>query len=143
MMKREKATLRRAKALLLRKAGMTYEQIGEMMGCTRQNAHQLVTKALQEIRIKGEQDAEEIKLLELERLDTFFMGLWQNAKKGNVQALDRALKIMERRAKLLGLDAPSKIAPTSPDGEAPYKGMTERELDQRIAELQAKLGEDA
>ncbi len=31
-------------------------------------------------------------------------------------AIDRLLKIQERRSKLLGLDKPTKIAPTNPDG---------------------------
>ena len=32
-------------------------------------------------------------------------------------AIDRMLRIMDRRAKLLGLDMPTKVAPTTPDGE--------------------------
>lgn len=35
-------------------------------------------------------------------------------------AVDRAIKLMERRARLLGLDAPTKVAPTTPDGDKPY-----------------------
>lgn len=35
-------------------------------------------------------------------------------------AIDRAIKLMERRARLLGLDAPTKMAPTTPDGDKPY-----------------------
>ena len=35
-------------------------------------------------------------------------------------AIDRAIKLMERRARLLGLDAPTKMAPTNPEGDKPY-----------------------
>jgi hypothetical protein len=38
-----------------------------------------------------------------------------------LQAMDRILKIMERRAKLLGLDMPTKIAPTDPSGEKAFE----------------------
>ena len=38
------------------------------------------------------------------------------------------LQCGERRAKLLGLDAPQKIAPTDPSGENPYAGATFEEL---------------
>ena len=38
-----------------------------------------------------------------------------------LQAMDRILKIMERRAKLLGLDMPTKIAPTDPSGEKSFE----------------------
>ncbi|MFW6344772.1 MAG: hypothetical protein ACOC0M_00350, partial [Halomonas sp.] len=79
---------------------------------------------------------------ELDRLDRLLLGLWPKATAGSVAHVDRAIKVMERRAKLTGLDAPTKIAPTDPDGETPYRGMTEEELDQRIQELQAKLGKE-
>jgi hypothetical protein len=106
-------------------------------------AHKAVTKAMADLQAQQEEAAEQVRAMELDRLDQIMFQHFTQALKGDTAATDRVLKIMERRAKLLGLDAPSKIAPTSPDGEAPYKGMTERELDQRIAELQAKLGEDA
>ncbi len=35
-------------------------------------------------------------------------------------AIERLISIMERRAKLLGLDMPVKIAPTNPEGDKPY-----------------------
>ena len=37
-----------------------------------------------------------------------------------LSAIDRVLKIMERRAKLLGLDAPAKTALTNPSGDKPW-----------------------
>ena len=38
------------------------------------------------------------------------LGVWKQAKDGHLGAIDRVLKIQERRAKLLGLDAPSKVS---------------------------------
>jgi hypothetical protein len=35
--------------------------------------------------------------------------------------IDRVLKILERRARLYGLDAPTKIAPTRPDGQTVWQ----------------------
>jgi hypothetical protein len=35
--------------------------------------------------------------------------VWTKALNGDVRAVDSVLRIMERRAKLLGLDAPTKI----------------------------------
>lgn len=34
-------------------------------------------------------------------------------------AIDRLLKIQERRSRLLGLDKPTKVAPTNPEGDKP------------------------
>lgn len=38
--------------------------------------------------------------------------LWPRVLKGDYLAMDRAIKLMERRAKLLGLDAPTKSEAT-------------------------------
>src|SRR5690606_2857207 len=35
------------------------------------------------------------------------------------------LNIVERRCKLLGLDATTKVAPTNPEGDKPYQSMSE------------------
>lgn len=59
---------------------------------------------------------------------------------GDPRYLSVLLGIQDRRAKLLGMDAPQKVAPTSPDGKEPYKGMTDAEINARIKELAGKLG---
>jgi hypothetical protein len=50
--------------------------------------------------------AEELRSMELERLRSLQVSLWSRAKEGDLGAVDRILKIMERRAKLTGLDSP-------------------------------------
>ena len=44
----------------------------------------------------------------MERLDGLLLALAGPIKAGHLGAIDRALHIMERRARLLGLDAPTK-----------------------------------
>lgn len=46
---------------------------------------------------------------------------------GNPAFLAGVQWCIDRRIKLLGLDAPLKIAPTNPDGDRPWDGMTEEE----------------
>ena len=46
--------------------------------------------------------ADEVRRLELERLDQLQLGLWLKACKGDVSAVLGVLRIMQRRAKLLG-----------------------------------------
>lgn len=58
---------------------------------------------------------------------------------GDPRLLQIALNAGEARRKILGLDAPTKVAPTDPTGEKPYQAMGDDELTRRIAELQAKL----
>ena len=62
---------------------------------------------------------------------------------GDPRYMSVLLGIQDRRAKILGTDAPTKVAPTTPDGKDPYKPMTDAELDARIRELSNKLGPEA
>ena len=57
--------------------------------------------------------SEELRQLELERLDLLTRGLEPMASVGNPGAVNAYLRVMERRAKLLGLDAPVKTDVTT------------------------------
>lgn len=103
-----------AQALALRRQGFAFWRIGETMNISTPYAERLVKKALREI-IKPE--AEALLKLELDRLDTLFQPAFQAATYAdpetgvmvfNKEATEVCLKIMERRAKFLGLDAPVK-----------------------------------
>jgi hypothetical protein len=132
----------------LRQQGLTFRQIGQQMGTTPQRAHQRVTRALAR-RLQEPPDAH--RHLELERLDH----MWQEAlavlrrphvfaqngkivydKEGEplsddapvLNAIDRLLRIQERRARLLGLDAPttSKLTVISEDAvDAEIRRLTD------------------
>lgn len=88
-------------ALELRKQGWSYTQIGQQLGITSRRAARLVHQALS--RWVGE-IAEDVRLLELQRLDALLAAYWEPALKGDGTAADRVLRIMEQRAKLLGLN---------------------------------------
>jgi hypothetical protein len=122
------AAERDAKALELRKDGLTYTQIAERLGISRSTAHKHVTRGLHRTR---QEPADELRRLEAERLNQ----LWAEAmavlrrrhvlvQSGKVvkdddgqpitddgpllQATTTLLRVMERRARLLGLDAPAR-----------------------------------
>jgi hypothetical protein len=116
-----RAEQQRLQALQLRQAGATYTQIGQELGCTRQHAFYLVSTALARIKSRTEETAEQMLALDLGRLDAMLLGIYRTALSGNLFAIDRVLKILERRARLAGLDAPSKVAPTTPDGQAAWQ----------------------
>ncbi len=96
-------------ALELRRAGHGYQEIANRLGCSLSTAHGYIKEAMAEARVQIDADAAELKAEEYSRLDGMLAALWDAAKLGDLQAIDRVLKIMERRAKLLGLDAPTKI----------------------------------
>lgn len=94
------------RALELRREGYSYREIAKAMGGTPSLAHKRVSKAMERQLVRVADLAEQVKALELDRLDAMFRGVWKQASDGGLLAIDRALRIMERRAKLLGLDAP-------------------------------------
>ena len=131
---------RRRKAVELRRAGASYRQIGQQLDMAKSSVHKTVNVALDELKRDQDDQARLLQVQESDRLDRLQFNLWTRAVGGDVTAIQTVLKIMERRARLLGLDAPTKVAPTSPDGNRPYHdgAMTDDELDARIAELEMK-----
>jgi len=106
--KRDARAAARAKqqreALELRLTGMSHPAIAAKMKLSgKTQSWKLVNSAIEEIK---REPAEAVLRLELERLDVMLLGLWTKAKAGDGQAVDRALRIMDRRAAYLGLDAP-------------------------------------
>lgn len=107
----------REQALDLRCAGLSYQRIGEKMGISTARAHQLVSNAMDQTRQAITAGADELRAAEVARLDGMLEKLWIKAKRGEVAAVDRVLKIGERRAKLLGIEAPVRIETTGKDGK--------------------------
>lgn len=106
---------KRAEALEYRKQGYSYAQIAEAMDVSRTHAFQLVDAAIKEIvREPGEM----VQDLELARLDDLTVAVMKSALAGDVMALDRVLKIAERRAAMLGIDAPTRSELTGKGGGA-------------------------
>lgn len=97
---------KRAKALKLRAAGHTFEQIAKMVGYSdRGRAYHEMQIAIADIT---KEPAAEVIEYEKMRLDALLLGIWPQATGGDLRAIDRVLKIMERRSSLLGLDAPKR-----------------------------------
>lgn len=107
----------RVKALELRKSGASYRQIGEALGISMQRAHQLVMDELDRLAQLRLGNVDELRRLELERLEMASIPVVAKLKKGDLKAAMVWIKLSERRCKLLGLDAPMKIASTDPDGK--------------------------
>lgn len=113
---RAAAIKRRADALELRVAGATYEQMAAKLGVTRESCRQAVIAAVADLEAVCAERATEVRELELRRLDAMLLGLWDRARRGEVRAVDAVLRIQDRRAKLLGLDAAMRIdAKVTPD----------------------------
>ena len=108
--------IKRQQALEYRASGMSYRAIGEAMGINQSNAYRMVKAEVQQIREKTSEQADELRTIELQRMDAMLAGLWSKATSGDGAAVDRVLRIMERRAKLIGLDSPTRNAFTDSEG---------------------------
>lgn len=95
------AASKHEQALDLRVAGASYRQIAATLKMSLSTAHRLCQRALQEAK---SDEVAEARTAELMRLDRLLMAVWPRASGGDMDAVDRALRVMDRRAKLLGLD---------------------------------------
>ena len=99
--RRKTAAEKRAEALELRALGYSYQAIADEVGyASKGAAHNAVAKGLADIPREA---AEQARELELGRLDDLQMAAMNGAMAGDLFAIDRVVKIVESRAKLLGL----------------------------------------
>jgi len=130
----EEAREKEAKALELRRAGVTYDVIAAQVGwADAATANKAVRRA---IARSMQDDVEAVREIELDRLDRLERSVWANALQGDLGSVRAVLNIMERRAKMLGIDAPAKVSAEV----TAYQGGTDidREVE-RLAETLALL----
>jgi hypothetical protein len=105
-LQRDRQSARRAEAVALRVAGMTFAQIGEKLGISKQAATDLVRVALSRAEALT---VDELRSQENLRLDRAQASIWAAVLSGDLAAVNTFLNISARRARLNGLDAPTKI----------------------------------
>lgn len=93
------------KAVELALAGMSLDQIAQQIGYADRSG---AWKAIQQALNRQEASAvKEMRDLENARLDRLQTVLWPTAMQGDLKAIDRLLRLFERRARLNGLDQQS------------------------------------
>lgn len=98
---RAEARTREAKALDLRLLGYPHERIARELGYQhRSAAKKAIDRALAAIPREA---AKQLRDIELERLDLAQRSLAEKIVRGHLGAIDRLIRIMDHRAKLLGL----------------------------------------
>ncbi len=95
------ATWREAKAVELALAGSSYDEIAHEIGlANRGNAWRTVQRALNDRVVAG---VDELREVECARLDALQAAAWPRAQAGDLKAINAVLRIVDRRARLLGL----------------------------------------
>lgn len=96
---------RRYQALQMRIAGVSNAVIAQRLGYSSpQLVSKDITTALKKAAKQEGMAAEELLHLEINRLDRMMASVWPKVIKGEVNAVEAALKIVNKRASLLGLD---------------------------------------
>lgn len=92
--------------LELRLAGANLEAIGRQVGLHKSNVSRRIKDALADIPAA---EADALRAIENERLDGMQVAIWSRVRQGDLGAIDRAIRISERRSRLNGLDAPQRV----------------------------------
>jgi hypothetical protein len=107
---------RRHFVLSERRKGSSYRQIASMavdkfgaghlpLGWDERYAAKDVSRELERLRSEVLENVENLRDLELQRLDSMQTALWPKAMNGDVKAVDRILRIMHRRSNYVKLEA--------------------------------------
>jgi len=96
-------------------AGFTYRQVAEQLGVSVSTAHSYVMDSLKKLAALREEKAEELRELEVQRLDDALRRIRTSEayKDGEAAIMGQYIRLSESRRKLLGLDAPTKTDVTS------------------------------
>jgi hypothetical protein len=127
------AAERRAQVVALRRRRATFDQIGRALGITRQRAWQIYQGALAEIPAAH---ADEHRAEELVLIDDAIAALMKIARDGDttprtaVEAWTGIRGWAERKARLLGLDAPTR-----------FEYLTLDAIDAELRLARAEMGE--
>ena len=100
--RRDSRAARRQEAFEMRRDGHSFEVIGQKLGVSPNTVSVWVREA---IALIPTEEADELRRVELDRLDAMLVPQFKQALKGDGWAVDRVLKIMERRSRYLNLDA--------------------------------------
>ena len=96
------AQVRVQQAIQMRIEGATYTQIADRLGYyNRQHAWRAVSQEMANRKGAG---LDELREVEVERLDKMYLALSKGRRNGDIQAINTSIRISERRSKLLGLD---------------------------------------
>jgi transcriptional regulator with XRE-family HTH domain len=104
----------------LRLKGLSLRAIGKILGLNHQTVANRLELANRAIVLPG---VEEYRKIEDERLDMMWKALIPRIEIGETRAIEQGIRLLERRAKLHGLDRPAEM------------NVTVHEIDERDREL--------
>ena len=123
------------RAIELRRKGYSYPDIADELGVSLSTAWRYVRVTLDRLAQERDQEADRLLDLELDRLDTMIKAVSEKAELGSLDHMEMYLKLIDKRVKLLGLDAPKRIKHEVED----KRGLPDVEVYNRIRALHQRL----
>lgn len=111
-----------AKVMQLRRAGIPLRRVAEQLGISITSVFLLEQKALEDYRISTQEEIDAQRAMITARLEWMTQSLSAKVGAGQVTAVNALRQVIDTFCKLHGLNAPVKIAPTSPDGAEEWSG---------------------
>lgn len=116
---------RRQKALNLRAAGASVTGIAKQLNVDKSTISRDISEALKDIKKEA---ADTLRDLQRKTLLDLRVGLWPNAKRGDVPSVLAIRALLDHEAKLLGLYAPTTQQHVVATGSADFAETTARLL---------------
>ncbi|QPG06542.1 hypothetical protein IT774_05050 [Salinimonas marina] len=110
------------KALDLKKKGYSYREIGNKLKIGTSTAHKYIAQELTKLAEMTQEKTMEYRQLQIERLEKLLRVSMELATTGDLNAIDKARRIIDSLSQVTGANAPTKIAATTPDGEEAAPG---------------------
>ena len=100
----------------MRLEGNGYQAIADEMQCSLSTAYALVSQGSQSVLEYNQLDLKGLVLIQGERIEAAIAGIYDAATHGHLESIDRLVRLMERQARLFGLDAKpdATVVPVSP-----------------------------
>lgn len=125
---------RRRRAIELRVSGKKYREIATELRIGLGQAYRDVKAVIDRTKAEADENADEIRRIELERIDEAIAAMMPNVRAGDPRCCEVLVKLQDRRSRYLGLDAPAKHEHSGPDG-APIPIDARSALTERLAGL--------
>lgn len=108
--KRDQVRARRKEAIALRLAGVDLQTIADRLGyASRGHVHLDLQRAREESRVELDVGVEELRHLQVDRLNRLLASGWGKAVKGDLKAVDTCSRLVQQLSKLQGLEAPTRV----------------------------------
>lgn len=130
---------RREKVAKLRTAAWSIRDIAAHLKVSIGTVHSDIAAVFERTMDKADGAIERARAVSLERLDVATKGIWPEVESGDVDAIDRLVKVEARRSKLLGLDAPTKQELTGANGGPIDVSVAKASLAEKLNALSKRL----